>query len=80
MGEPPYCSRVVALAARPILAAGMVLTLWAGRTGRVRSLHGAEGRAPVRGYPPSISIRSYRRVPIPSRSAWSSWTDQSMSG
>ncbi len=63
------------------LLAAMALTLWAGRTGRVRSLHGAGGRAPpARGYPPSISIRSYRRVPIPSRSAWSSWTDQSMSG
>ncbi|GAB6063760.1 hypothetical protein [Deferrisoma palaeochoriense] len=29
------------------LAFAMAWTLWAGRTGRIRSLHGAEGRAPA---------------------------------
>ncbi|WP_169709440.1 hypothetical protein [Deferrisoma camini] len=29
------------------LALAMLLTLWAGHTGRIRTLHGAEGTAPA---------------------------------
>ncbi len=62
------------------LVAGMVLTLWAGSAGRIRSLHGAHGWAP--GGPDQVGmvVSRYWRVPSPSPSAWESWTDQSIWG
>ncbi len=72
--RPPFWLAVLVLA----LLLGMILTLWAGRTGRIRSLHGAQGRRvdPVQGTSTSL----YARVPSPRASAWASWIDQSMWG
>ncbi len=62
------------------LAAGMVLTLWAGWTGQIRSRHGVQGWAP--GSPDQVGmvVSRYCRVPSPRASAWESWTAQSIWG
>ncbi len=72
--RPPLWLAALILA----LLLGMIFTLWAGRTGRIRSLHGAEGRRAEPAYGTSTSL--YVRVPSPRALAWASWTDQSMWG
>ncbi len=59
---------------------GMLLTLWAGCRGTIRSRHGvAGGGAPARGqvFAANGSTRRYSRVPSPSASPWRNCTDQS---